>query len=96
MRGRQLPAEQFAMRSYREAAPVPAPVSGRPRWARPHFTKLADQDAVCCKISMLAWNGDRARGWTTYCACGYCAPMRRSFSDVMELLEDHWQTRSPA
>jgi hypothetical protein len=45
-------------------------------------------------LAWCAWNGDRARGWTFYCACGYCTRMTRSFEDGLDLMEKHWQYRA--
>lgn len=37
------------------------------------------------------WNGDRVKGWTFYCGCGFCTIMRRSYEEGFDLLEQHWQ-----
>ena len=44
-------------------------------------------------LEWCAWNGNRAAGWTFYCACGHCTPMRRSFSEGLDLMEKHSQYR---
>ena len=48
-----------------------------------------------CGMAWLGWNGDRSRGWGFYCACGFCTPMRRSFSEGLDEPEKHWH-REPA
>ena len=37
----------------------------------------------------IEWNGDKARGWTFYCLCGYCTPMKRSFEEASEAWDNH-------
>lgn len=49
-----------------------------------------------CGMNWCGWNGDRARGWGFYCACGFCTPMRRSFSEGLEMLEQYWEKRRAA
>ena len=44
-------------------------------------------------LAWCAWNGNPCAGWTFYCPCGYCTPMKRSFEDGLNLLENHWQFR---
>jgi hypothetical protein len=51
-----------------------------------HPCRVVDGHAV----AWCAWNGDRWRGWAFYCVCGFCTPMRRSFSEGLELIEAHW------
>lgn len=48
-----------------------------------------DPERGICGMHYCAWNG----GWAFYCACGFCAPRSRSFSDGLETLERHWQRR---
>jgi hypothetical protein len=49
-----------------------------------------DTTTGLCGMSWCGWNGDPSRGWGFYCACGFCTPLRQSFSGGIELLEEHW------
>lgn len=51
---------------------------------------LRNTDGQQCGLEHALWNGDRSRGWTFYCACGLCTPMRRSYEEGFDLLEAHY------
>ena len=65
-----------------------------PRWMRgPAVLKdiSGDRETGACGVSWCGWNGDRFRGWGFDCACGFCTPLRREFSEGLDLLEAHWK-----
>lgn len=52
-----------------------------------------DRLSAVCGVFWCGWNGSPIKGWGFYCACGYCTPMRRSFSEGLDDLEKHWNSR---
>jgi hypothetical protein len=88
--------EQF--RIFRGAAEASGQEIGRPPsrgWMGSNVLQnLGPADR--CGLRWSGWSGDRDRGWGFYCYCGFCTPMRRSYSEVMDLLERHWQSGRPA
>jgi hypothetical protein len=102
-RARQQPAEELQLRSRREPEMSPwlalLRAQAQPKsvtWMKgPAVLKdlSGDHTLGICGVSWCGWNGDRTRGWGFYCACGFCTPMRRSFSEGIDALEVHWMSR---
>jgi hypothetical protein len=94
MRARQQPVEGFAFRSYRQEAVASPPVSSA-SWMKGQRMqgRAFRSDPPICGLGWCGWNGDRTRGWAFYCGCGFCTPMRRSFSEGIDALEVHWMSR---
>jgi hypothetical protein len=77
--------EEVAFASGRGALPV---VQERKLKLRGELKRLSgDYTRGICGMHYCGWNG----GWAFYCACGFCTPLRSTFTEGLDLLESHWQ-----
>ena len=92
------PREHLQIRSYYEPAPLeikaPSVLPQPPVWVKSTMLKNVTHDIAGHGLAWCAWNGNRAKGWTFYCTCGACTPMKRSFEDGLNLIENHWALRA--
>jgi hypothetical protein len=90
------PKEDFQVRRYYEVNELPQLQRSVDRHGFDSLLKDASHIDAGHGLAWCAWNGNRERGWTFYCACGYCTRMTRSFEDGLDLMEKHWQYRLAA
>jgi hypothetical protein len=87
--------EELRIRSavVRTPQPIFGPATPVASWMRGPGVLVNDRTLDGCGLFWCGWNGDVMKGWAFYCQCGFATSMRRSFSEGMDQLEDHWLAR---